>query len=155
MDHEVHQNPLIKAIHLQSGKMESFSFHFQEENETPVAYSEPLHFLYEPNASIMKSGGFHALAKQFGLLKLAPNTHLYTSEEKQPGFPGRIIAIERVEKPTKGLIKAANVVVRNFPMKPEEIRKKYKIAESKDVFCYACTLANKKRAFIIGKRCFD
>lgn len=155
MNHEIHQNPLIKTVHLRTNKIDAFSFHLQEESETLVEYSEPLQFLYEPNASIMKSGGFHTLAKQFGLFKLAPNTHLYTSEKKQPDFPGRIIAIEKVEKPAKGFIKAANVVVRNYPLKPEEIRKKFKIAESKDVFCYACTLANKKRVFAIGTRAID
>jgi len=35
------------------------------------------YYLFEPNASIMKSGAFNLVASRYGLQKVAPNTHLY------------------------------------------------------------------------------
>ena len=35
------------------------------------------YYLFEPNASIMKSGAFNLVATRYGLQKVAPNTHLY------------------------------------------------------------------------------
>mgnify|MGYP000464820810 CR=1 FL=1 len=45
-------------------------------------------FLYEPNASVMKCGGFRSLATRYGLRKLHPNSHLYTSDHSCKDFPG-------------------------------------------------------------------
>ena len=41
------------------------------------------YYLFEPNASIMKSGAFNLVATRYGLQKLAPNTHLYVWLSKE------------------------------------------------------------------------
>ena len=51
-----------------------------------IEYAEPLKYLYEPNASIMKSGGYDEVAMKYDLKKLDGNTHLYTSEKLIPFF---------------------------------------------------------------------
>ena len=57
-------------------------------------FSEPKKYLYEPNAAIMKAGGFKSVGNIFGLEKLSPSSHLYTSNEINGDFPGRIFEIE-------------------------------------------------------------
>ena len=142
----------INAINIQTVAPSKLSFKVSEEQGQEVSFSKPLNFLYEANAAILKAGGFKVLATRFGLKKLAPNTHLYTSEALIENFPGRVLKIEQVSKPKKGLVKKANVVCRNFPLKPEELKKKYKITDGGNQFLYACTLLDKERVFILAQK---
>ena len=144
--------PKIEAVNLNAGQSSHFSFSFKEEANASISYSEPQKYLYEPNAAMLKSGGFKSIARQFKLNKLSENTHLYTSDDLIKSFPGRIIKVERMGKPEKKFILFANVVSRNFPLSAAEIRKKYQIKEGKNEFLYACTLVGKKKVFIGGER---
>jgi len=83
---------MIKTVNLLKNKANQiFNFEEQEEKRAQVDYtSELLQYLYEPNSSVMKSGAFNLVAERFGLKKLHKNTHLYTSNELMPDFPGRI-----------------------------------------------------------------
>ena len=85
-----------------------------------VVIQNPLQYLYEPNASLLKLGCFKLLCDRYDCFKLNPNSHLYTSENVIKGFPGRSFKIEWTSnyKPSKirkllGGAKA-NVAVRNF-----------------------------------------
>ena len=69
---------------------QSIAFSYSQENET-APLSEPLDYLYEPNASILKAGAFNSIAYDFKLQKLHPNSHLYTSHNLVEGFPGRTL----------------------------------------------------------------
>lgn len=142
----------IHAVDTEKNIPVEFNYELKEEEEASANYSRPLNFLYEPNASILKGGAFNLLAKRFDLYKLAPNTHLYTSEKVVPNFPGRTIQIKSTGKPQKGLVKQANVVCRNFHLRPEELKKKYKIQDGGELFLYACTLLEKERVFIVGTK---
>ncbi|MGB5371122.1 MAG: class I SAM-dependent methyltransferase, partial [Flavobacteriaceae bacterium] len=68
----------IKTVNLGLVKDETFEFDMERERQAGVAYSLPLSYLYEPNAAIMKSGGFKSIGNRYHLKKLHPNTHLYT-----------------------------------------------------------------------------
>src|SRR5690606_7794752 len=71
-----------------------FQFSFSEERNTKlISYSLPRSWLYEPDAAVLKAGCFKTPAFKFGLEKIHPNTHLYTSEVIQEDFPGRIFRI--------------------------------------------------------------
>jgi len=91
-----------------------------------------LDYLYEPNAAIMKTGGFNQLAKQLGIYKLHANTNLFTSKELID-FPGRRFKIIEEFGYNKRKIKEvlpkskANISVRNFPDYPAQLHKKLKI----------------------------
>jgi len=141
----------IKAIDLKGSVKINYSFKFEEEEASAVYFHEPLNYLYEPNASILKAGAFKKIAADFKLYKLAQHTHLYTSERLEKEFPGRIIKIDWWGNPQNGKCQSANVVKRNFPLSVAQIRKKYKIKESLKSYCYACTLNNDKRIFITGE----
>ena len=68
---------------------------------------------------------FPELAKQ-GAQYLAA-THFYTSEHKIEDFPGRVLEIEKIDAKDLKKEEKYNIVSKNYPLKPEEIKKKYKL----------------------------
>lgn len=119
---------IINCINLES-KENSFSFNFNDEKSEVSEYSEPLQYLYIPNNAVLKSGGFNSVSERFGLKKLHPNTHFYTSEEFVLDFPGRILRVEMID--SKEIKKGAqfNIISKNHPLSPDQIKKKYKIID--------------------------
>ena len=116
-------------------------------------------YLYEPNAAIMKAGCFAALAKQYGCRALAPNSHLFVSSTELSGFPGRCFRIVRactlnkkeVRQALQG-IGQANVAVRNFPMKAEELRRRLKLRDGGDTYLFGTTLVDNSHILLICSR---
>jgi len=117
---------IIKCVNLESDEPE-FSFNFNDEKSAQSEFSESLNFLYIPNNSILKSGAFNISSKKFGLKKLHPNTHFYTSEHKIEGFPGRILEVEKIDAKDLKKGEKYNIISKNYPLKPDEIKKKYKV----------------------------
>jgi hypothetical protein len=117
-------------------------------------YSLPKKYLYEPNASLMKSGGFEAVSELFAIGKLHQHSHLYTSDEKLD-FPGRKFQIDTIVPFQKKEISAyiqgkkMNVSTRNFPIKPEEIKKKYKIQDGGTIFAFFTTNMNNEKIILL------
>lgn len=113
-------------------------------------------FLYEPNASLMKAGLFDELASRYEVTPLARNSHLFTSEERVAGFPGRTFQITAVSSMNKRdlrekvfPLKRVNISVRNFPMSVAELRKRLKLNEGGSNYLFATTLANGEHVLII------
>lgn len=120
-----------------------------------ATYSQPLTYLYEPNAAILKAGGFKQIAQQFGVCKLHSNSHLYTSDTCITHFPGRIFAIERVTKVQRkeiADIDKANLSIRNFPGSVADLRKKLKLKDGGDVYVFATTLHDNSKVLIVGRK---
>lgn len=120
------QPTTIKCINLESNEAE-FSFNFNDEKSAKSEFSEILNFLYIPNNSILKAGAFNIISEKFGLKKLHPNTHFYTSEHNIENFPGRVLQIEKIEAKDLKKGERYNIVSKNYPLKPEQIKKKYKL----------------------------
>ncbi|HEY8401853.1 MAG TPA: SAM-dependent methyltransferase [Cytophagaceae bacterium] len=150
--------PQIKTFNLTRNGVEKFDFIYSEERSCSLKLSEPLKYLYEPNASILKAGAFKSIALKFGLDKLHRNSHLYTSQALIPGFPGRSFAIKNIVKYSKEATKSAipdlkaNVTTRNFPDSVEVVRRKTGIKEGGDVYVFATVLTNNKPALIITEK---
>lgn len=131
--------PNIVALNLQTDQP-SFEFSFSKEAETVSQFSEPITYLYEPNASILKAGAFKLVGERYSVLKLHPSTHLYTSQELIQNFPGRVFKIIRSVKPDAKTLKEvfsegrANVITRNYPLSPEELKKKTKLKDGGDLY---------------------
>src|SRR5690606_11283939 len=103
-------------------------------------FGEPMAYLYEPNAAILKAGGFKSVGLAHGLKKLHPHSHLYTSEVPVD-FPGRGFRIlERFPYAKKALrdasLASANITTRNFPLSVAELRKKHKIADGGETYLF-------------------
>lgn len=145
---------------LSSGGKDVFTFTRDEESGAECRYTTEIgKYIYEPNASIMKAGCFKTLASRFGLMKLHPNSHLYTSFEDEPlrNFPGRCFKVESATplnkksiKTVLGGIEKANLTVRNFPMSVVDLRKKLKLREGGDLYLFATTMADEKKVLIIS-----
>jgi hypothetical protein len=117
-------------------------------------YSLPKKYLYEPNAALMKSGGFEAVSELFNVNKLHQHSHLYTTEEIT-AFPGRKFQIDAMipfqKKEIAHYIQSQkmNVSTRNFPIKPEEIKKKYKIKDGGTIFAFFTTNLNNEKIILL------
>ncbi len=139
--------PSIETINLNpDGTVKHiFSFTFNEEKETNSVFNTPQTYLYEPNASVLKAGAFKSIGEKFDLQKIATSTHLYTSNLLQSDFPGRVFKIENQKLDVKDLVgEKANIITRNYPLKPEEIKKKFKIIDGGNQYVIAFSGASKK-----------
>lgn len=134
----------------------TFSFKMSEERSAICKFADETgDFLYEPDATILKAGAFKLPAQRFGLKKLHPNTHLYTSDTKNPDFIGKIFKIEGVfgfsKKELRRLgdtLPCANVSVRNFPTPAEELQKRLHIKNGGENYIFGTTLHSGKHAII-------
>ena len=149
------ENITIATINFTNTTPEKFEFTFGK--ESLPSYALPLQYLYEPNAAIMKAGGFYAISEHYNLSKLHPNSHLYTSE-KLVDFPGRRFIMEKIIPYHKKEIKAslanskANITTRNFPETVKDLRKKWKIKEGGDVYLFFTTIENNDKVVLVCKK---
>ncbi|UZT98551.1 RsmD family RNA methyltransferase [Chryseobacterium fluminis] len=116
------------CVNLESGESD-FEYRFEDEENAVSEYAEPGKYIYIPNNSILKAGIFNLISQSFGLKKLHPNTHLYTCDEKKPDFPGRILEMEIIEARQIKKKEQFNIISKNYPLKPEEIKKKYSLKD--------------------------
>ncbi|PRD56174.1 THUMP-like domain-containing protein [Sphingobacterium gobiense] len=148
--------PSIHAVRLASDEPQIFSFNYTQEKESEPIFGEPLGFLYDPDVAITKAGAFKSVATTFGLQKLHQHSHLYTSDELLAELPGRIFQIQQVIpfsvfKKNVDITKA-NIVAKNFPLKVEEIRKKFKIKDGGEEYLYFTTLFDDRLVVVYGRR---
>ncbi|GAB6983149.1 class I SAM-dependent methyltransferase [Prevotella dentasini] len=123
---------------------------------TPVG--PDLH-LYEPNASLMKAGCFGELTARFPLRAVAPNSHLFVSDDKIEDFPGRSFVVSAVSSMNKKELKRtlqgivrANIAVRNFPLSVAELRKRLKLQEGGDCYIFATTTGDGIHRLLITRK---
>lgn len=136
-----------------------FQFTFSEEKSAGCPLAESVgNYLYEPGAALLKAGPYRLLATRYGVEKLHPNSHLYTSSGLVD-FPGRrfrVIAVSGFgKKDLKVLLEGvekANLTVRNFPSSVAELRKKLKLKEGGDIYLFATTLASGEKVLIRGEK---
>ncbi|HSD08470.1 THUMP-like domain-containing protein [Flavobacterium sp.] len=144
---------LIKTVNILKDRTETFDFNL-DENQSQPSYSLPQKYLYEPNSAIMKSGGFDEVGLFYKLNKLHKHSHLYTSDELI-SFPGRVFEIENCFPYSKNEMKhflenqKANVTTRNFSESVENIRKKWKIKEGGNSYCFFTTDENNSKIVLI------
>ena len=147
---------------LSDGNQECFEFDALHPSPPSSTFHFSLltsHFLYEPNASIMKAGCFALLEQHFGAVQLDKNSHLFVSDQEMAGFPGRAFVIEKRTSMNKRELKAAlagidkaNITVRNFPMSVAELRKRLKLKEGGEVFIFATTIANEGHQLLVCRK---
>ena len=107
----------------------NFSFLPEEEAAVTPEFSDILEYLYIPNNAVLKSGAFNLISKKFGLKKLHPNTHLYTSD-KAVDFCGRVFKVKEISAKEIKKSDAFNIISKNHPLSPEQIKTKYKLKNS-------------------------
>lgn len=152
---EKENSPEICTVNIRGNEKQFFSFkmNFTEK----ATYDNPKNFLYEPNAALMKSGGFEVLSSRLGIEKIHPNSHLFTSENLIP-FPGRSFKIEHIVPYKKQALKQfplpkqANISTRNFPESVATIRKKWKIKDGGDSYLFFTTLQDNRKVVLFCRK---
>lgn len=91
-------------------------------------------WLYIPNAPIQKAAAVSFLGETLGLKKLHPNTQLLTGEKYIENFPGRVLQVKEISPKILKKGQKANIIARNFPMSPEQIKAKYKLKDGGDKY---------------------
>jgi len=119
---------MCNCVNLESGEKD-FSFEINAEKNAQAEYAEPQQFIYIPNNTILKAGIFNLISSEFNLKKLHPNTHLYTSDVKISDFPGRILEMKVIDSKEIKKKEQFNLISKNYPLKPEEIKKKYQLKD--------------------------
>jgi hypothetical protein len=146
----------IKTVNIIKEKLDTFEFILGKNPELPT-YNLPQKYLYEPNSAIMKSGGFDEVGTFYKLNKLHKHSHLYTNSSLV-AFPGRIFEIEITFPYHKNEMKLhlenqqLNITTRNFPDTVESIRKKWKIKEGGNRYCFFTTDENDNKIVLICKK---
>ncbi len=143
----------IKTIDINKNRTAKFEFYLNEKNVNSQL-GLPQKYLYEPNNAIMKSGGFNAIGNAFSLKKLHQHSHLYTSDDIIT-FPGRVFEIQQQFIYAKNDMKIHlekkqyNITTRNFPETVENIRKKWKIKDGGNQYCFLTTDTNNNKIVLI------
>lgn len=148
------EDPFIDTYNINKfGDTKQFlSFTFNEEKNTESDFGEPQTYLYEPNASILKAGAFKFAGRKFGLQKLHVNTHFYTSTRLEKDFPGRIFEINLIAFDPESLPgMKANVIVRNYPLTAEELKKKLKLSDGGENYVIGFS-GTKKKYVVLASR---
>lgn len=145
----------IHCVNLRKdGSVDAIDFLLSEEKESEGEFAPPGKFLCEPNASIMKAGGFKSVSKKWGLKALNPRTRLYGAVSVPEFFQGRVFEILDEApigaKEAKRLFpkKKANVISRNSGMSAEELRKKIGLKEGGELFAIGAAVSG------VGRRLY-
>lgn len=142
-------NNRIHAVNILHEGNDQFSFTRSEEKSALCAMADCIcEYIYEPNAAIIKAGAFRLVSERYQLHKLDHNTHLYTADQLIENFPGRVWKV--IAQPIKNQrdiaalgIQRAAILTRNYPLTPEELRKKFKVQESDSHFLIGARIATK------------
>lgn len=113
-------------------------------------------FLFVPNASVMKAGCFGLLERTFPVSQVSPNSHLFFADGMVEGFPGRAFRVRTVttmnkkelRKALDGIAKA-NIATRNFPISPENLRRKLKLKDGGETYIFATTTADNDHVLFV------
>lgn len=146
----------IKTINKRGENIEMTSCLRSELVAAVGTFSAPKRYLYEPNAALMKSGGFLWISTHFGVDKLQIHSHLYTLD-KLIDFPGRRFEILEILPFTNKLkkqlsIKKANITTRNFKLSVAALRKKLAIKDGGDTYLFFTTDSNEKQIVLVCEK---
>lgn len=149
--------PLVVSL-LGSGQEQSLRFEraFAEEEALSTHYAAELgRWLYLPHAALMKAGLYKSLAARYALELLHVSSHLYTSDEACPNFPGRRYEVDEVLPFSSSLLRrlakerlAAQIICRNFPLSADELRRRLKAAEHDTCALLGTTLSTGEAVLI-------
>ena len=103
-------------------------------------------YFFEPDVSVMKAQAFEPLMNQYNVFALDKDSHYFMSDELIEDFPGRIFEIDEIIdassrqlKQLKRVVPQANIATRNFPLSPEELKKKTGVRDGGEVYLFGTT----------------
>ena len=151
--------PVVYCVECNSrtGEIGTFELKVSEEEEAAAKFAGTIGtYLYEPGKAVMKGGAYKLVSQRFNCGKLAPSTHLYTSDILIKDFPGKVFSVEEVipfnKKALKELAKRypkADLTARNFPLDTNSLKKMSGIKDGGNRHIFAVTLSNGDKVLII------
>jgi hypothetical protein len=154
------QNPLIEVIELNLKNSLLFSGTLETEKSKQTNFGPMSNFLYEPHPGLLKAGFFKSVETE-SIFKLNSNTHLYSSKELDTKFPGKSFRVIERGPLDIGWLKKhlpnnkVNISTRNFPGKPDDLRKKLKLGEGGDFTLFGYRNYQNKVELALTQKCHD
>ena len=148
----------IRCINITSNNEQLLEFNISDKLQEECSPGILDKHLYEPNVTILKSGGYDRLCKRYDLQKLNRNTHLYTAKGLVKNFPGRVFEVRAIVSYNKQKvlplleIQKASISVRNFPDTPEQVKKKLGIKDGGDTYLFGYRDLNNRPMIAICKK---
>ncbi len=122
---------------------------FSPVSTTAIYPKEPItagQYLYEPNASVMKSGLMAQVCQQYQAAMIAPNSNLFISREPIIAFPGRSFCIKAISTLNKKQLRTAltgidraNITVRNMPLSVDKLRQRLHLKDGGQTYIFGTT----------------
>lgn len=138
---------------------DAFTFSCPFQDNTPLSVTQQVNeglYLYEPNASLMKTRCFGLLCQKYGVESIGVNSHLFVSSRLIDDFPGRKFRINAISSLNKKDLKNhlqgianANITTRNFPLSVQELRKRLKLRDGGNTYIFATTIGNGDHRLLI------
>ena len=144
----------IYAVNICATHTDSFVFNDEEEKKAQVSFASDIEqYIYEPNAAIIKAGAYRLIGERYGIKKLDTNTHLYTSDKLLTDFPGRKWQVQEVLTKHSALNTKLkySILTRNYPLSPDQVRKKLKLQDGDDLYIVGARLQGKP-VLVLGDR---
>lgn len=150
--------PLITAA---TAEADLISFTPAQEAAATQTYALPAEgmWVYEPLPPVMKAAPFALLCQRFGVTAIAPNTHVYLSQELIPEFPGHARRVAAALPYSSGVLKRfaarwprADVAARNFPVAAAEVARKLRVRAGESPRVLAVTAAAGEKMLIVSER---
>jgi ubiquinone/menaquinone biosynthesis C-methylase UbiE len=146
LDKSKKERPLISAVCLKSGSETVREFTGTHPlTKTGMRDAANAQFFFESDAAIIKAGLSAAYAYELGLSILAPHSNYLLGNHVPAAFMGRAFRVidsfefnqNRLRKYlTDHKIESANVAARNFPLRPEEISKKFRFKDGGETYLF-------------------
>lgn len=110
-------------------------------------------YIYEPDASLMKGGPYKLLSDEWGMQKLARNTHLYTSDNFHDWMGRTFCVLKEVSLNKKAIAalipdRKAHVITRNYPVAAAELQKQLGLKEGGELYVIATTIGTQKTGLL-------
>ena len=163
----------IHAVMLTESGDHIFSFTLDEESTAEVqtisnaqlkqyqTCNSNTQFIFEPDAALLKAGAFRLISARYGLMKAAPNTHLYFSDQlstlkreaqtrssnaQLSTLPGRwwqVLGVYTRTKEVQRVCTRANILTRNYVLSADALRKQLRLKDGGDDYIIGCRIADK------------
>ena len=150
-------DPTIDIVDLSVSTNPLFSGKLSDEHAADMNFSSIGSYVYEAHPGLMKAG-FFKLIQSEALGQLAMHTHVYTSEDYVVNFPGKSFAVVAHGPVQRNWLaehlpkNQVNIATRNFPISPEDLRKKLKVKDGGDLMLFGIQNKAGKSELILCKK---
>lgn len=113
-----------------------------------------------PNASVMKAGCFGILSERFGVAALDNDSHIFCAKNADfiGDFPGKAFIVHAIFSMNKRELKQAlagithaNIAVRNFKLRAEELRKRLKLKDGGEWYIFGTSVMGQQTLLLCKK----